>query len=116
MGKIAIIMYAFAIGLLFAGYYVDLTFGEDMFTGVTYDSLDAIANKNEVNANVSADLIFGDFIAGVQVLFGIITGDTIAQAFALLPNFLEVWTLLVRIVFTLSSALLWIYIITGRSL
>ena len=116
LGKIAIIMYLFSVGLLFSGYFIDQAYGLDLFTGVTYDALDAIANKQVINQEISVDLIFGDFIAGVRVVFGIVTGDTIAQAFSLIPSFDEVWLLLVRIVFTLSSAMLWVFIVTGRSL
>ena len=116
LGKIAIIMYLFSVGLLFSGYFIDQAYGLDLFTGVTYDALDAIANKQVINQEISVDLIFGDFIAGVRVVFGIVTGDTIAQAFSLIPSFDEVWLLLVRIVFTLSSAMLWVFIVTGRSI
>jgi len=116
LGKIAIIMYLFSISLLFTGYYLDNVFGQDQFTGATYDALDEIANKNNVNESISAELIFGDFIAGVKVLFGIVTGDTLTQAFHLLPNFSSEWDLLIRLLFTLSSAFLWIYVVTGRSL
>lgn len=115
MGKVAIIMYLFSIGILFFGYYIDYAFGLNLWTGVTFDTLDALATKNAVDTTISVDLIFGDFIAGVQVLFGIVTGDTVSQAFGMIPGFQEVWMILVRIVFTLSSALLWIFIVTGRS-
>lgn len=115
MGKIAIIMYLFSVSLLFSGYFIDNAYGLNLFTGVTFDALDAIANKQVVDQEISIDLIFGDFIAGVRVMFGIITGDTIAQAFNLIPSFNEVWLLLVRIIFTLSSAMLWIFVVTGRS-
>ena len=116
MGKIAIIMYVFATALLFSGYYLDLSFCENLWTGATYDALDSIANKNNIEESVSTELIFGDFIAGVQVLFGIVTGDTITSALHLLPNFSSEWDLVVRLIFTFSSAMLWIYVITGRSL
>lgn len=116
LGKIAIIMYMFSIALLFSGYFLDQAYGLSLFTGVTFDALDEIASKNVVNQEISIDLIFGDFIAGVKVVFGIITGDTIAQAFSLIPNFDETWMLLVRLAFTLSSAMLWVFIVTGRSL
>ena len=106
----------FCVGLLFSGYLIDLMYNENLFSSVTYDSLDEIASRNVVDEEISIDLIFGDFIAGVRVVFGIITGDTIAQAFALIPMFNETWVLLVRIIFTLSSAMLWVFIVTGRSL
>ncbi|QDI74083.1 hypothetical protein [Nitrosopumilus spindle-shaped virus] len=115
-GKIAIIMYIFSTALLFSGYYLDIVFNEDNFNNATYAALDALANKNNIDQTLSADLIFGDFIAGVKVLFGIVTGDTLTDAFHLLPNFSAEWDLLIRLIFTLSSALLWVFVVTGRSL
>lgn len=115
-GKIAIIMYIFSTSLLFAGYYLDETFNEDNFSGVTYAALDTLANKNNVDQEISAELIFGDFIAGVQVLFGIVTGDTLTDAFHLLPGVDASMDLFIRLIFTLSSALLWVFVVTGRSL
>lgn len=115
-GKIAIIMYIFSTALLFSGYYLDLVFNEDNFSSSTYASLDTLANKNNVDETISAELIFGDFIAGVNVLFGIVTGDTLTDAFHLLPGVDASMDLFVRLVFTLSSALLWVFVVTGRSL
>lgn len=109
-------MYIFSTGLLFAGYYLDVTFDQDNFTGATYEALDVLAQKNDVDQTISAELIFGDFIAGVNVLFGIVTGDTLTQAFHLLPGFNASMDLFVRLIFTLSSALLWVFVVTGRSL
>lgn len=116
MAKVAIIMYLFSTCLLFSGYYVDLAFGENLFSSVTYSSLDALIDKNDVDEDISIDLVFGDFLAGANVVFGIITGDTISGAFGSLPNFDEVWMILIRILFTLSSAALWVYIIASRVL
>jgi len=115
-GKIALILYVWAIGILFAGYYWDSVFGDNLFAGATFEALDELANKNAVDETISIDLIFGDFIAGVKVVFGILTGDTIYSALSMIPGFLAEWMLLVRITFTLASALLWVYIVTGRSL
>lgn len=115
-GKIAIIMYLFSVSLLFSGYFIDQAYGLNLFTGITFDSLDDLASKNAVDEEISIDLVFGDFVAGVRVVFGIVTGDTIAQAFALIPSFNETFMLLVRIIFSLSSAMLWVFIVTGRSL
>lgn len=112
----AIIMYIFSISLMFSGYYLDLAFGQNLFDSFTYSALDTIVTKNDVDKSVSAELIFGDFIAGAKVVFGILTGDTISGAFAAMPNFDEVWMILIRLMFTLSSAMLWAYVIAGRSL
>lgn len=109
-------MYIFSTALLFSGYYIDLAFGQNLFSGTTYDSLEALINKNNVNENISADLIFGDFIAAAKVILGIVTGDTISNAFNSLPNFDDVWLILIKLLFTLSSALLWGYLVAGRLL
>lgn len=114
--KIPLIMYVFSTLLVFGGYYVDLASGLSLFDNATYDALNELMNKNEVDETISIDLIFGDFIAGVRVLFGIVTGDVIADAFSMLPNFDEVWMILVRLMFTLTSAMLWIYVVAGREL
>lgn len=115
-GKVAIIMYIFSTALLFSGYYLDVIFDEDNFSSSTYQSLDTLANKNNVDESISAELIFGDFIAGVNVLFGIVTGDTLIDAFHLLPGVDASMDLFIRLIFTLSSALLWVFVVTGRSL
>lgn len=115
-GKVAIIMYLFSISLLFTGYYLDEVFQQDQFTGASFAALDEIAGKNTVNESISSELIFGDFIAGAKVLFGVVTAEPITQAFHLLPGFNAEWDLLVRLIFSLSSIFLWIYIITGRSI
>ena len=91
-------------------------FGQNLFKGSTYDALVTIATRNDINASVSSDLIFGDFVSGVRVLFSIMTGGTITDALSGLPHFDFVWILIVRVLFTLGSSFLWIYLITGRSI
>lgn len=109
-------MYIFSISLTFGGYYIDQASGLSLFNSATYTALNDIMSRNEIDEDISIDLIFGDFIAGVRVLFGIVTGETISDAFSMLPNFNETWMLAVRLLFTTSSAFLWIYIVAGRIL
>ena len=116
MAKVAIIMYMFSIAVLFSGYFIEKAYGLGLFTGITIDSLEQLISKNDINQEISVDLIFGDFIAAARVVFGIVTGDTIAAAFSIIPSFNEVWMLLVRLLFTFSSALLWAFVVAGRSL
>lgn len=116
LGKISIILYLFSVGVLFGGYYIDTALGENLFQGSSYDSLIAIANRNDINESISAELIYGDFIAGVRVLFSIMTGETITDAMSSLPHFDASWLLILRVLFTLGSSFLWIYLITGRSI
>ncbi len=109
-------MYIFSTALMFGGYVANTASGMELFTSSTYEALNEIMNRNEIDEEISIDLIFGDFIAGVRVLFGIVTGETIADAFGQLPNFDEMWMILVRLLFTTSSAFLWIYVVAGRVL
>ena len=116
IAKIALILYVLSVAMLFAGAYMDDTFGENLFTGTTYDSLDVLASTFEVDTEFSAEFIFGDFIAGLKIITGIVTGEVLTDAMALIPGFNIYWLLIIRILFTLASTLLVIYIVTGRSL
>ena len=110
-------MYIFSISLLFSGYYLDQVFGLNLFADATSTDLETLIGGNNINGEtVSAELIFGDFITGVRLLFGIMTGDVITSALHMLPNFNDSYDYLVRILFTTSTAFLWINIITGRDL
>lgn len=116
LGKIAIIMYLFSIAVLFAGYYANQIFQNPSIDSASFAALDEIANRNNLDQQINASLIFGDFIAALQVLFGIVTGETIATAFSLFPFVDEAVMLMIRLMFTLSSAFLWIYIVANRSI
>ena len=117
LGKISIIMYIFSISLTFSGYYVDQVFATNLFTTVTDEGLQTLISDNSVtDTNINAELIFGDFLTGVRVLFGIMTGESITNAFHLLPNFNANWDYAVGILFTTSTLFLWINLITGRDL
>lgn len=117
LGKVSIIMYLFSVALIFSGYYIDTIFDEDLFSDFTSNELEAlILNNNIDDETVSAELIFGDFISGVRVLFGIVSGDVLSNAFNGMPNFSYEYSILARIIFTTSTAFLWINIITGRDL
>ena len=116
IGKIALILYVLSVAMLFAGAYMDYTFEEDLFTGSTYDSVDTLASTFEVDTDFSAEFIFGDFIAGVKVITGIVTREVLTDAMALIPGFNIYWLLLIRVLFTLATTFLVIYIFTGRSL
>ena len=115
-GKVAVIMYIFSLSLMFAGYFMETTLGDGSFNEDSlYAQLVIISNSFNPDANISVEAIFGDFIAGVKVLFGIMTGQTIADAFMLFPAMSMEWLLLIRVLFTASSIFLWIFIVTGRS-
>lgn len=117
-GKIAIIMYIFSIGSLFFTYYVNTIIPLDPVThnpNTTFSALQTLAGSFKLNQQINTSLIFGDFLAGLTVLFNIVTGTTIAQAFSVFPFVDASITLLIQIVFSLSSAFLWIYIVANRS-
>lgn len=116
IAKIALILYLLSVALLFGGAYFDSVYGLDLFTGTTYDSVDILADSFKVDTDFSAEMIFGDFIAGLKALFGIVTGEVLSDAFSLFPGFNIYWMLLIRILFSLASVFLAIYIVTGRSL
>jgi hypothetical protein len=117
LGKVSIIMYLFSIGLIFSGYYIDQVFGEDLFTDSTSMALEELISNNDMDdESINVELIFGDFITGVRVLFGIMTGDVLTNAFQSFPNFNYEYSILARILFTTSTAFLWINLITGRDL
>ena len=117
-GKVAIIMYLFSIGCLFGGYYANQVFNNTTLNNnqaLTYNSLQTLAGSFNLNQQINTNLIFGDFIAGLTVLFSIVTGTTIASAFSVFPFVGAAEMLLIQITFALSSALLWIYIVSNRS-
>ena len=116
IAKIALILYVLSVAMLFSGAYIDETYGTDLFTGTTFDSVDEIAATFKLDTDFSAEMIFGDFIAGLKVLGGLLTGEVITDAFALIPGFNIYWLLLIRLLFSLSTLLFMLYLATGRSL
>lgn len=130
MSKVAMIMTIFSFCILWAGYFTDEVSGLSLFTehvGVdstgtddactnTYCSLDQLINRNTIEDTISVDLIFGDFIAAARVLFGVITGETLAVMISALPNFDFTWQILVNFLFGVTNVFLWAYVIAGRSL
>ena len=118
-GKIAIIMYLFSISTMFFTYFANQIFANATISGqghYTYDALNTLANTFAVNQSVNTSLIFGDFIAALKVLFAIVTGQTISDAFAGFPFIDTSVQLLMRLAFSISSVFLWIYIVANRSL
>lgn len=116
MAKIPIIMYIFTASFTFSGFYIDYAFGLDLFSGFTQDALEELIIPT-IDEEINIILIFGDFIAGLKVVFGILSGIAITDALSSLPNYDSlVWNLIVGIIYTTTSALLWVYIVTGRSL
>lgn len=119
IGKIAIIMYVFSIAILFSAYYLNQVFDNPALGAngnITFAALNTLMNSYALNQQINIDLVFGDFIAALTVLFGIVTGSTLTTAFTLIP-FVDTSILLLQgILFDFASVLLWIYIVSGRSL
>ena len=122
-GKIAIIMFLFSVGMLFAGYYLNTIFNNanlNANTNVSYNAINTLANSFHLNQGVNSSLIFGDFIAALTVLFdpttGILFGGTITSAFSLVPYIDFSLQLLIRIIWASSQVFLWLYVVANRSL
>lgn len=116
LGKLGIIAYVFSLSLTFSGYYVDQVFGTDLFP-ITEDNMNILVAKHNVpDETISAELIFGDFITGLRVLFAVLTGEAIVNALHLLPNFNGNWDYIVGLIFGVSTFFLWLNILTGRDL
>ena len=112
-------MYIFSLGSLFFTYYINLILPLPAVTNnpnTTFTSLQTLAGTFSLNQQINTSLIFGDFIAGLTVLFNIVTGTTIANAFSIFPFVDASITLLIQIMFSLTSAFLWIYIVANRSI
>lgn len=101
---------------MFSGYYIDLAFGQNLFDSFTYDALDSLLSKHKVDQEPNIELIFGDFLAVVKVIGGILTGNAITGALAGFPNFDQVWIMAVQIMYTLGWVALWGYLVAGRIL
>jgi len=111
-------MYLFSLGCLFGGYYANQIFQNTTLNNnqaITFNALQTLASSFNLNQQINTNLIFGDFIAGLTVLFSIVTGTTIAAAFSMFPFVGAAEMLLIQIVFASSSALLWVYIVANRS-
>ena len=112
-------MYIWSFGSLFFTYYVNLILplsSVNANPNTTFQALQTLSAGYSINQQINTSLIFGDFIAGLTVVFNIVTGTTIANAFAIFPFVDASITLLVQLVFTSSSAILWVFIVANRSL
>lgn len=118
LGKIALIMYVFSIAILFSAFYLNQIFNNPVLGAngnITFNALNTLMGTFRLNQQINTNLIFGDFIAAVTVLFGIVTGSTLSTAFTLIPYVDQSILLLQGILFDLASVFLWIYIVSNRS-
>jgi len=117
LSQVSIIMYLFSICLTFSGYYIDQVFAQNLFNDYTSETLESLITRNNVlDETITIELIFGDFIAGVRVIFGIMTGDVMTNIVEGLPNFNYEYSIIIRLLYITSTAFLWIKIVTGRDL
>src|SRR5574342_720098 len=106
IGKTAIIMYVFSVAILFSAYYLNQVFNNPALGAngnITFSALNTLMGSYSINEGVNAELVFGDFIAALTVLFGVVTGSTLTSAFTLIP-FVDTSILLLQgILFDLAS-------------
>ena len=118
LGKIAIIMYMFSFGILFFGYYLNQIFQLPALSSnnsMTYSALSSLVGSYTISQEINASLIFGDFIAALTVLFGLLSGNILDTAFHSIP-FMDASILLLQTaMFDIASVFLWIYIVSNRS-
>lgn len=139
IGKIALILYVFSFGLLFFTYFVnnsifadpvianaqihDPTLPADQTTNLTYDSLDHIVRSFSFNQTPDPALIFGDFLSAFKLIFGLMTGSVFTDSLHLMNVSGAIPVLdsialgiVMGAMFDLATALLLLYILSGRSL
>lgn len=118
-GKISIIMWLFAVFALFFGYYLNTFFNDPTLsshTNANYQALQTIAASFHLNTNVNSAFVFGDFVAGGTVLFGLLTGSVITNLMTMgIPQFDASMQLLFQVIWASSNIFLWIYIFANRS-
>lgn len=112
-------MYIFSVFIMFMGYYTNQVFGNTAMaanSSYTYNALHTLASSYSINQSINTSLVFGDFIAGLTVVFGILTGNTISSAIAGAPFVSADILLLIQIIFSLSSVALWVFIVAFRDM
>ena len=118
-GKIAIILWLFSIFSLFFGYYLNTIFNDPTLTAspdANYLAMKTLADSFKLNQQVNTSLIFGDFIAGATVLFGLISGSTVTAMLTMgIPQFDVSMQLAFELLWASSNIFLWVYIIANRS-
>lgn len=119
-GKICIIMWLFSISLQFGAYEINQVFHEaslDANADFSLGAINTLANSFQTNAQqqLNPAFIFGDFWAGLGLLFSVVTGHPIALILAAIPAS-QIWMgILFQIIFTSSSLFLLIYMVANRS-
>ena len=94
MGKIALIMYAFSIALLFcAGWINAEIFNNPTLNAngdITYNALNTLFGQFNFTPSFNAAFIFGDFITGIHLIAAVLTGAGVSQMLNIFP-FVDTW-------------------------
>lgn len=123
-GKFALIAYIFSAITLGVGFLIFETIGYSIFEAgtLTAASMDELITSHNVTATANPNFIFGDYLAGLQAVGGIIfqslTGGIIGDVLANVP-FVSAnlaIEIIFRIVITFCGAMLIINMLTGREL
>lgn len=116
-------MFLFSTAVLFGMYYANTFFQNPTISANwnysavnnTATSLNSLSHLNN-GQDPNPALVFGDFLIGVTVLFAVlISGGGITGILAAIPGVDLSVIALVQILYGSSSALLWVYIISFRS-
>lgn len=94
-----------------------------LFAGGTAENLNAITAKTNVTASANPTFIFGDYLAGLQaiggILFDTITGGVVGDTMLALQQASLInspGVIIFRLLYTFSSAMLILNILTGRDI
>lgn len=126
-GKFAIYSYLFAIGLLATGVMLNNAIGAQIFAEgtVTEESLTTLIGEQDTavgDIEPNPLFPFGDFIAGIRAVAGIIigtvTGGVVLDTLKAIPFYTADASIdiMFRLFFSFSSAALIINLLSGRDL
>ena len=116
-------MFVFSLSLSFGMYYINLqynsTFVPAYFGLAQVQGL--VANFTGVNqqtggSSPNAALLFGDFLIAATVVFNSLLGGGIVAVLSAVPNVDISVIYLIQIIYGTSSIMLWVYIISNRSI
>lgn len=130
LGKVAIIMFIFNFCVLYGMYFGNQIWNNpnissnwnEQLVNQTSVKLGSLTNLNN-GKSPDPELVFGDFLIGVTVAFNVLAsvasafvGGGLASMLLGIPGFNISMSYIVQIIYGASSALLWVYIVSFRSL
>lgn len=122
-GKVAIVLFLLSFCLTFGMYYINTLYNQPAISanwGLSQvqslaNSWSSVSNVNN-GQNPNPALIFGDFITGLTVLLNTLAGGGVTTVLQGIPGIDNSIILLVQIIYGSSSILLWVYVVSNRSL